>query len=129
MARYHERSFTKLGYSAASIINALPYLKMFVKESPLSYQHIQAVSMFLDSELFKTELAVLAYFTHMVSLPLLYCVEVNSQEGLLKIFPELYNNPKIGKLDTISDYLVVYPQKINHVFAMWKGIQFWRCTE
>ena len=59
--------------------------------------------MFLDSELFKMELAVIAYFTHMVSLPLLYCVEVNSQEGIFKLFSELYNNLKIGKLDTISD--------------------------
>ena len=63
---------------------------MLVNESHLSNQHIQTVCIFLDSEFFKTELAVLAYFTHMVNLPMLYCVEVNTHEGLLKILPKLY---------------------------------------
>ena len=75
MALYHERRFTKLGFSAASIINALPYLQMLLNKSHLSNQHIEAIRLFLDSEFFLTELSVLAYFTHKVSLPLLYCVE------------------------------------------------------
>ena len=40
MALYRERRFTKPGYSAASILNALPYLRMLLNETHLSTQHI-----------------------------------------------------------------------------------------
>ena len=33
MSLYRERQFTKLGYSSASILNALPYLRMFLNET------------------------------------------------------------------------------------------------
>ena len=49
---YQERRFTKLGYSAASILDALPYLRMLLNESHLTNQHIEIVHMFLDSEFF-----------------------------------------------------------------------------
>ena len=90
IALYHERRFTKLGYSVASILDSLKYLRMLVDESHLSNQHIEIVRMFLDSEFFGTELSVLGYFTHKVTLPFLYCVEISSQEELLKIIPKLY---------------------------------------
>ena len=111
MSIYHERRFTKLGFSAASILNALPYLRMLVNESHLSNQHIEAVRLFLDSEFFITELVVLSYFTHRVSLPLLNCVEISSQPDLLKILPQLFSDLTSGKLDTLEEFLVVY----NHI--------------
>ena len=80
IAMYYERRFSKLGYLAASILQSLPYLHMLLNESHLSNQHIEIVRMFLDSEFLITELQVLAYFTHVVTLPFLYFVEVNSQK-------------------------------------------------
>ena len=65
---YQERRFTKLGYSAASILDTLPYLRMLLNESHLTNQHIKIVRMFLDSEFFITELSVSAFFMHKVSL-------------------------------------------------------------
>ena len=109
IAMYYERRFTKLGYSAASIIQALPYLCMLLNESHLSNQHIEIVRMFLDSEFLITELEVLAYFTHVVTLPFLYFVEVNSQEELLEMFPRLFNDLKCGSMDTLIDYRIEYP--------------------
>ena len=58
---YQKRRFTKLGYSAASILDALPYLRMLLNESHLTNQYIEIVRMFLDSEFFITELSVLAF--------------------------------------------------------------------
>ena len=109
IAMYYERRFTKLGYSAASILQLLPYLCMLLNESYLSNQHIEIVRMFLDSEFLITELQVLAYFTHAVTLPFLYSVEVNSQEELLEMFPRLFNDLKCGTVDTLKEYRVEYP--------------------
>ena len=64
--------------------------------------------MFLDSEFFITELSVLAFFTHKVSLPLLNFVEISSQEELLRVFPKLYEDLQKGKMDTLEQYLVKY---------------------
>jgi hypothetical protein len=113
IAMYYERRFTKLGYSAASILQSLPYLRMLLDESHLSNQHIEIVRMFMDSEFLITELHVLAYFTHAVTLPFLYFVEVNSQDELLRMFPLLYKDLKDGNLeldtDTLKDYVIHYP--------------------
>ena len=116
IAMYYERRFTKLGYSAASILQALPYLQMLLNESHLSNQHIEIVKMFLDSEFLITELQVLAYFTHTITLPFLYFVEVNSIEDLLKMFPVLHNDLKLCNVDTLIDYRVHYPHvKVNEL--------------
>ena len=114
IAMYYERRFTKLGYSAASIIQSLPYLRMLLNETHLSNQHVEIVRMFLDSEFLITELKVLSYFTHAITLPFLYFVEVSSQEELLNMFPLLFNDLKSGKMDTLKDYVVEYPHvKVN----------------
>ena len=81
---YGDRRFTELVYSVtASILNALPYLRMLLNETRLSNQHVEI-------KLFITELTALVYFTHCVSLPLLNFLEVNSQDKLLEIFPKLF---------------------------------------
>ena len=81
---------------------------MLLNETHMSNQHVEIVRMFLDSEFFITELTALAYFTDRVSLPLLNFVVVNSQDKLLEIFPKLFQDLKNGKMDILSDYLVVY---------------------
>ena len=55
-----------------------------------------------------TELTALAYFIHCISLPLLNFVEVNSQDKLLEMFPNLFQDLRNGKMDTLSNYLFVY---------------------
>ena len=81
IAMYYERRFTNLGYSTACILQSLPYLRMLL------------------TEFLSTELQVLAHSTHVVNLPFLLFVEVNSQEELLKISPCLFNNLKCGTVD------------------------------
>ena len=109
VAMYYERRFTKLGYSAASILQALPYLRMLLNESHLSNQHVEIVRMFLDSEFLVTELQVLAYFTNTITLLFLYFVEVNSNEELLEMFPLLFEDLKVGGIETLIEYRVEYP--------------------
>ena len=43
IAMYYEHTFPKLGYSAASILQSLPYLCMLLNESHLSNQHIEII--------------------------------------------------------------------------------------
>ena len=80
IAMYYECRFTKLGYSAASILQSLPYLFVLLNKPHLSNQHIEIVRMFLNSVFLITKLQVLAYFTQVVTLPFLYFVEVNDQK-------------------------------------------------
>ena len=63
----------------------------------------------LDLEFIVTELEALSYFTHKVTLPFLHFVEVSSQEDLLKVFPELYEDLSNGKMNTLDAYVVHYP--------------------
>ena len=111
MNLYNERRFTKLGYSAAAILQALPYLCMLLNETHLSNQHVEIVQLFLDSEFFITEFSVLTYFTLKVTSPFLCCVELCSQEELLNIFPKLYKDLRNGNLETLNEYLITY----NHI--------------
>ena len=90
LSLYQEHRFTKLGYSCTSILDALSYIQMVLNETHLSNQHTELVKMFLDSELLLTELSCLSYFTHKVSLPLLYAVEICNQDQLCELFPRLY---------------------------------------
>ena len=68
--------------------------------------------MFLDSELLLTELSCLSYFTHKVSLPLLYAVEVCNQNQLCELFPKLYKDLLEGSFETLKDYIVEYKHLI-----------------
>ena len=106
MALYKERRFTKLGYSCASVLNALPYLQMLLNETHLSNQHTDMVRMFLDNELFFVELKVLSYFTFKVTLPLLNAVEVSTQDELCEIFPKLYHDLAAGIMNTLDKFTV-----------------------
>ena len=108
LSLYHERRFTKLGYSCASILDALPYIQMVLNETHLSNLHTETVQIFSDSEFLSTELLCLAYFTHKISLPLLYAVEVCNQDELCTIFPQLYSDLQSGSMETLCTYIVKY---------------------
>ena len=100
--------FTKLGYSCASILDALPYIQMVLNETHLLNLHTETVQIFSDSEFLSTELLCLAYFTHKISLPLLYAVEVYNQDELCTIFPQLYSDLQSGSMETLCTYIVKY---------------------
>ena len=108
LSLYQERRFTKLGYSCSSILDALPYIRMVLAETHLSNQHVEIVQMFLDSELLCTELYTLSYFTYKVSLPLLYAVEICTQDELCEIFPKLHKDLLEGSLETLVSYVIEY---------------------
>lgn len=108
MSLYHQRRFAKLGYSAASVLNALPLLTMLLNETEKNNLLVQACKMYIQCEFFITELHALAYFTHKVTLPLLNCVEVCDQEQLLIILPKLYDDLTKSNMDTLKEYIVIY---------------------
>ena len=64
MSLYHNRRFTKLGYSAASILQPFLLLQSFLEETWKSNLPVQACKICLDCELFLTELQLLAYLLH-----------------------------------------------------------------
>ena len=108
MSLYKERRFTKLGYSAASILHALPLLQMLLVETPKSNLLVEACRLYLECEFFLTELKVLSYFTFKVTLLFLNFVEKNNQEKLLVMLPKLHEDLKNLNLDTLREFIVKY---------------------
>ena len=109
---YHERRFTKLGYAAASILQAFPLLQSLLEETWKSNLLVQACKIYLNCELFLTELQLLAYFTKKITLSFLNCVEKCSQEQLLEILPFLYQDLLAGNPNTLEEYQVEYKHVI-----------------
>ena len=103
---YKGRRFTKLGYSAASVLQALPQITKLLVETWKSNLLIEACKLYINYEPFTTELHLLAIFTHKVTLPFLNCIEKATQEELLKIFPKLHFD--LLNHDTLQDFKVNY---------------------
>ena len=100
----YEQQFTKLGYSAALMLDSILYLHMLLTESHLSDHHIEIVCMFLESELLMAELAVFAYLSYKITLSFFNFVEVRPQfSSLLQIFPH-FNGLEEDMMDTLKDY-------------------------
>ena len=108
MALYHERRFTNLGYSAASILYALPQLRRLLAETWKTNLLVEACKLYVDCELFVTELHLLALFTKKITLPYLNCLEKSSQSNLLEIFPTLYDDLLKHDMTTLSNFEVEY---------------------
>ena len=100
MSLCHQHRCAKLGYAAGSILAALPLLQMLLLETEKNNLLVQACRLFVKCEFFLTELYVLTYFTHKVTLPLLNCVEISDQSQLLQIFSKLHKDLSNGKMDT-----------------------------
>ena len=108
MTLYKERRFTKLGYTAASILCALPQLRTLLHETWKNNLLVEACRLYVDCELFVAELHVLAVFTKQVTLPFLNAMEKLTQKQLVEMFPRLYKDLLEHKTDTLKDFLVVY---------------------
>ena len=72
-----------------SILAALPLFQKLLFETEKDSLLAQACRLHVEWEFFLTELHVLAYFTHNITLPLLNFVEISDQSQLLYIFPKL----------------------------------------
>ena len=72
---YQQRRFAKLGKAAASLVEAYPIIKLVLNEVQETNQLVEACKIYIESEIFQTELEVLAYFNHKVTFPFLHCVE------------------------------------------------------
>ena len=108
MVLYHERRFTNLGYSAASILYALPQFQQLLDQTWKTNLLVEVCKLYVECELFVAELRVLAVFTKEVTLPFLNCLEKSSQKDLLRIFPALYKNLLNHNADTIRPFEVKY---------------------
>lgn len=103
---YQERRFAKLGKAAASILEAYPILRMTLDETHTSNQLVESCSIYLQSELFFSELHALAYFNYWVTFPFLHLVEVGSQDDLLTFLPKLYHDLLCKKTDSLKNFVI-----------------------
>ena len=106
---YQQRRFAKLGKAAASLLQALPVIRKVLDETDTSNQLTDSCQLYLESELFITELETLAYFNHYVTFPFLNCIEQSSQAEILVILPKLYSDLKDNKVDTLKNFVVNIP--------------------
>ena len=103
---YQQRGFTKLGRSAAALVEAYPMLTKLTDEISVTNQLTEDCMLYLSSEFFYTELEALAYFNQTVTFLFLHHVEISLREELLKILPKLHQNLLEGKTDILKDFAV-----------------------
>ena len=99
---YQERRFAKLGKSAAALMEAYPILRMVLDETHTSNQLVDSCHIYMESELFLSELRALAYFNYRVTFPFLYFVELSSQTELLETLPQLYEELLVKKQSVMT---------------------------
>ena len=106
MCLYKERRFTKLGYSAGAVIDCLEQYKKILNDTSCSNLLVQACKLYVDNDYIVAAFKALAYFTFKVTMPFLNCVERCDQNSLLPILKKLYEDLKVGKMDTLNTYSV-----------------------
>ena len=99
---YKNRRFT------IRILQALPQITKLLMETWRSNLLIESCKLYVNCELFTTELHLLAIFTHKVTLPFLNCIEKSTKDKLLKIFPKLNCDLLNHNMDTLRDFQVNY---------------------
>ena len=83
---------------------------MLLSKLHLNNQHIGIVRIFLHCKFLITELQVLVYFAHVVTL-FFYFVEVTSKNRLLKMLPGIFNDLERGTIDTLKKHRVELPNQ------------------
>ena len=103
---YQERRFTKLGTTAASIIDSLDLYQLLLDQTTRNNLLVKASKLYVNCEYIICALACLAYFTYKIEMPFLNMVERSSQKDLKKYLPKLYNDLKQHNLNCLSDWHV-----------------------
>ena len=102
---YQERRFCKLGSCANSIIQASPLLEMLLQETPAEKLLAQSCRIYINCEIFITELRLLAFFNFHVVFPFLHAVEKSSTPELIYLLPKLHRELLNGNLSTLKEYV------------------------
>ncbi|XP_066936520.1 uncharacterized protein [Clytia hemisphaerica] len=79
---------------------------MLLDEVEGTNQLVESCRIYLASEVFITELKVLAFFNRHVTFPFLNCIENSSQDDLLNILPQLHKELLQQKTDTLKQFIV-----------------------
>ena len=83
---YQER-FTKLGTTAASIIDSLDLYQMLLDQTTRNNLLLKASELYVNCEYIICALTCLAYFTYKIEMPFLNMVERSTQKDLKNICP------------------------------------------
>ena len=103
---YKGRRFTKLGYTAGSIIDCIPQFEKLPSETTYNNSLVQACRLYLENDYILAALKALSYFTYKFTMPYLNCVEKWNQNDLTDILPRLYRDLANRSLETLEDYKV-----------------------
>ena len=106
---YKERRFTKLGYSAGSVLNCLPQFQKILNDTHLNNLLVSACKLYLENDYILAAFKALSFFTYKVTMPYLNCIEICNQNDLVGengILKKLSDGLKSNKMDTLKDYHV-----------------------
>ena len=106
LSLYKERIFTKLGYSAGAILDCIQPFERILDKTTHNNLLVQACKLYIESDYIRAALKALAYFTFMVTMPYLNCVERCDQNQLMVILQQLHGDLDHGKMDTLTKYHV-----------------------
>ena len=83
---YKERRFTKLGYTAGSIVDCMSQFNKLLAQTTYDTVPVQACRVYLENKYIIAAMKALSYFTYKVTMPFLNCVEKCDQNGLTQMY-------------------------------------------
>ena len=106
LSLYKERRFTKLGYSSGAILDCIQQFEKILEKTTHNNLLVQACKLYIESDYIRAALKALAYFTFMVTMPYLNCIERCDQNQLIVILKQLHGDLQHAKMDTLTKYHV-----------------------
>ena len=128
-SQFRERQFAKLGYTTSTILYHLQDYEAVLSNTKSNNQLVQACRVYLQCEFVILGLQLLSWFTYKVTLPFLNIVEQATKLDLLKILPQLHEDLAKGKMDTLSQYSVIIPLKLQNQLVKLKNTSSANFTE
>ena len=113
-ALYLERRFTKLGYSAGSVVDCIPQFEKVLERTHLNNLLVEACRLYISNDYIIAALRCLSFFTRKVTMPYLNFIEKGNQQDLVEMLPKLYMDLKQGKVDTLERYEVEWTHVQEH---------------
>ena len=103
---YQEMKFTKLGTTAACIINSLDLYSELLEQRHKNNLLVKACRLYLNCEFIMCAFRCLGFFTYKIGMPFLNMCEISTQREMKTLLPKLYKDLKNSNIDCLNDFLV-----------------------
>lgn len=110
---FKERRFGQMGYTAAAVIYHLNDIRELLLRTKSNNTLVRACKVYVENSYILNGLRSLSIFCYKVTLPFMNFMEKETQIECVKMIPTLYNDFKVGNLETLKHYVVDFSFPIS----------------